>query len=214
MTSKREPILIAAIIAIIIAWVVLETCRKNNKSIPEKPTITQPKEVKVQRANIEAAGRSKDDSLKSVADKWKKEALTNKAKLAAAQNQVNGLLVDLGWYEDQTSDSATIRNDYEIETEVIIAHLVVANKYKDSVANATIRNQDSTIQATEHRLAQKDSLYAQSRLLFDKSLADQEKLIDYSKKLKKQVRKKNFGNIVWKVVAGGAILLLANEKLK
>lgn len=193
--------------------IVFDKCGRDK--IPVSTTkITPPKETVKKVEKDELSGNKTNDSLQRIVDSTQRSNKHLKGELKESQAYVEELLQDISNEFDQQNDTNAIQNDYEANTREVIGHLKAANKYKDSVANALIRGQDSVIAKKDYQLSAKDSLYSKLRSNFDYTISQETALISLNKQLTKKVRAKKFGNVVWKVAAIGLGTLFLNEKLK
>jgi hypothetical protein len=204
MITKNK-VIVALVAIIIIMCFCFKMC---NRPAPVKPSTPTVKEQKDNRTKIEKDDKRVQDSLNKKIDSLTTQSKVLKKGLKNAQEYVNVLLNGMSEKTDTTTDYI------ECITYEEVAHLIVANKEKDSLANATISTLDSVIANQTHKLTAKDTLYNRLGRYFDEALINQTKLQSYSKQLEKQVKRKKAANVVWKVVAVAGGLFILNEKIK
>ncbi len=169
----------------------------------DKPDITPPSQMVDTVIKYEVVYKKLDDSLMSVINRRDAELATLKPELKTAKGEVARL------YEAFDNKYGNVNNDYEdgkgAELREWKRLLKEATGKADSLCQTGMALQDSTIAAQRAQISARDSLYVVLRGVFDKGIAQQNTLINYSKQLERQVSKRKIQSVVWKVVAAGAI---------
>lgn len=172
-------------------------------SKPEPPAIkTETKEViKIVKADSVQIKKT-IDSLKKIGQILSKEIKETKNDLKTAEALVVELLNDA---------SVIIDSSGKEELHYQLSILKAANAAKDSLCNSTIAAQDSVISNQLNQLAAQEELNSKIRQSFNQVVANDQAKEKYIKQLKKQVKQKKFGNVVWKIAAGAAgVVILKN----
>lgn len=213
--KNNNQLIIGLVIGFFIGLLVIKAC--NTTSIKE-PVITSTKEIKQEIIKEE----DHTDELISVLD-----GDINKL------NKKSSLLKDsLVKYKEYMSEldlqNETLRiNFQEMEQEYsenfydAVTDYISNNSEKDTVCKKTIQNleeqvliKDSIIFKKDSIIVIKDSLNSKYKNYLTLSLNQQNKLLDYSKQLKKEITKQKTNNILWKagtiIVAG----LIIKQQLK
>lgn len=191
-------------IGVIIGAILFSTC----KSKVDAPVIISTKEIKKDIAKAEDNYKQKFDSLlaKETALKSQSTNLTNKLITEIATRKQAEKLLDI-WVSD-------LPDTVKIEVEKKI------NDYEDLVFESEntcidlVANLNNQIAVKDTMLIAKDSLYSAIKRSLNLSLIQTDKLIDYSKQLQKQVKRKKAGEFVWKAVSFGLAAILVKQSLK
>lgn len=191
-------------IGVIIGATLFSTC----KSEVEIPIIVPTKEIKKEVAKVEANYKIKYDSLlvKELVLKSKEVNLTAKLKNEIASRKQAELLLNTAL--NILPDTVRIEvekqvSDYQISVDK------AENTCTDLVDNLTQQNL-----VKDSMLIVKDSLYSAIKHNIDLSLIQTDKVLDYSKQLKKEIKRKKAGAFVWKAVSIGLAGVLIQQSLK
>lgn len=173
---------------------------------PVAPVIDKPtKEVVKEVKRVSIVYRDIDSGYKKKFLEKSKEVGGLKSRLSSAEGMVNELLNDAG----QSIDTGTRA---ELHAQLDLMKQAVA--IKDSLCNQAIAGQDSLISIQAEQMVVKDEFNARLRESFNQVVSNEQAKDKYISQLKKQVRKKKFGNVVWKLAAGAAGAVILNGALK
>lgn len=193
------------------AWLLFKDCGKPTVKTPEPILVPIKDQVKTVENN-EAKSKKVIDSLNK--ENSKQVAIANdlKGKLKAEQNNSRLIERTLNAYLNQvTPEQPRDTNDYENN----VRDLITSSQRKDSLCNSLTTNLEGQIRLKDNVITEKDILYSRLRSSFDLSIAQQQTLIDYSKKLKKEIKAKNRSALVWKIISIGAgVFILQNQVRK
>lgn len=197
-----QRLLIVAMAITIFYLLIFRGCGKD----PVPPVIAKPTKTIVKEVNKDSLLQAnRNDSLTKEVVKWKDKAAVNAKDHKAAAAMVNSLLADATAAID-TSDHEQLRAQLKI--------LVQANAIKDSLCIAAISAQDSVISMQSEQISAQQEFNSRLRESFNQVVANEQAKDKYIGQLKKQVRKKKFGNTVWKIGAGVAGAIILNAALK
>lgn len=174
-------------------------------SKPQEPvTGTKTKEV-IKEVQADTTRFIKSiDSLKRIGQKLSKKVSETTTDLKTAESLVVELLNDA---------SVTIDSSGKEELHYQLSILKAANAAKDSLCNSVIAGQDSIIMNQAEQMIYKDSTIATFDLAFKQVVLNEKAKDKYIIQLKRQVRQKKFGNVVWKIAAGAAGLVILKNSL-
>jgi len=175
-------------------------------SKPQEPVIvTKTKEV-IKLVKEDSSRFVKSiDSLKKVGQNLSKKMAEVKDDLKTAEALVVELLNDA---------SVIIDSSGKEQLHYQLSVLKAANAAKDSLCNSVIAGQDSIIANQSEQLARQQEFNSALRASLNQVVANEQAKDKYISQLKKQVRQKKSGNIVWKIAAGAAGAVILNNALK
>lgn len=201
MTNKQFYTVL--ILGVLIAFVFLGVC---NRKVQHAPAITSLKEMVKEVANAENIYKKKYDSLQINYNKLK--SATSDIKLKLANEQINshnmGEVINHLLNSDSEKSIDLIKEDF--------SDYLNTNQTKDSLCNELAKSYEKQIANKDSVIVLKDTLYGKLRNSFDRSMEQNKTLTDYSKDLKKQIRREKITNFFWKaatVVAGVFIVKTA-----
>jgi len=190
-------ILLAGAIAVLI---LRSSC---NSPLPPAPVVIPVKEQVKQVEKNEEAGKKVIDSLQKILTIQAQTSSQLKQKLSQAQltaRQMEDIINN--WPKDSTEPCPPIQ-DY-----------ITNSRERDTICNRLIASHEKQLSLKDAMLAQKDTLYSQLRSSFNTAMDQQTILADYNSQLKKQLRRKKLGNIIWKGAAVAAVLFILKTAIK
>lgn len=194
------------IILILAGLLFLSIFLPDRCSKPVEPVIvTKTKEVIKLVKEDSSRFQKSIDSLKKVGQNLSKKMAEVKDDLKTAEALVVELLNDA---------SVIIDSSGKEELHYQLSILKAANAAKDSLCNSVIAGQDSIIMNQAEQMNYKDSTIATFDRAFKQVVLNEKTKDKYIGQLKKQVRQKKSGNIVWKIAAGAAGAVILNNALK
>ena len=191
---------IIALVAIIFLIVVFNGCG-DDKPLQIVKTVTHTIVQKVkadEKASIKIIDSLQERELELIGD-----VMEYKTSLANAEYIVNNLL-----------DNATVVIDSSNKDQLKhqLSILKKANTAKDSICYSVINTQDSMLSVKDEIIVERILLYSKLRNSFNQVVENEGVKDANIKTLKKQLRKKKFGTVVWKVAAGAAgVFILKNS---
>ena len=194
-------ILLAGVIAALILF--HGNCKK-----PVKPDVIPIKEqVKTVEDNT-AKEKKISDSLYKVNEKLKVDNASLVKSRAAAQSEIKRLATMLR--RVNTIAGALPDTSYmEDERRQLVDDLMGNVALSDSICDATLNNLQSQVSNLEKVITVKDTLIKQHLNSFHAAMVQQDILGQYNKELKRQLKKKQVTNFLWKGAAlvGGIFIL-------
>lgn len=201
--TKKDVTYFATILAILLfgAIVLPDRCTK-----PQEPVIvTKTKEV-IKEVQADTTRFKKSiDSLTKNEQKLKVSLTESKKKLHNANAMMQDFL---------DNSTVIIDSSSKDELKLMVANLTMVINAQDSACNEVIAGQDSIIMNQAEQLFYKDSLAASFERAFNQVVINNQAKEKYIKQLKKQVKQKKFGNVVWKIAAGAAGVVILKNALK
>jgi hypothetical protein len=194
---------IILMLACVIAAMILF---RGNCNKVEKPVVIPVKEQAAVVQKVEAKINPEVDKLKLEVNKLKEKEVKLVKSLSYLQSEnrrLGGIL--------QTVNTSTEYENityYEDQQEAI-NDLVENSAMSDSVCNAVVSNLQMQVEAKEGIIVYKDTLISTYKNSLATSYVQQDILADYSKQLKKQLKKKQVTSFLWKGAAliGGIFIL-------
>lgn len=205
--SKFKYYVLSGILGALVVALLFKQCSPT----PPVPKLVTPKEQVKQVEKNEVVAKVKFDSLNSEYLKLKEKANKTQQNLNALQNYARVIEQELSYSSGDVRDAEN--NEYTDNDSAhtqLINDLIANSKKRDTICNETIRYTTEQVVNRNQVISQKDSLYSQLRGSFNLAVAQQVVLLDNQKKLKKDLRKKKFGNWIWKA----ATLTLAGVLIK
>lgn len=205
--SKFKYYVLSGILGALVVALLFKQCSPT----PPVPKLVTPKEQVKQVEKNEGVAKVKFDSLNSEYLKLKEKANKTQQNLNALQNYARVIEQELSYSSGDVRDAEN--NEYTDNDSAhtqLINDLIANSKKRDTICNETIRYTTEQVVNRNQVISQKDSLYSQLRGSFNLAVAQQVVLLDNQKKLKKDLRKKKFGNWIWKA----ATLTLAGVLIK
>lgn len=194
------------IILILAGLLFLSIFLPDRCSKPVEPVIkTETKEVIKLVKEDSSRFQKSIDSLKKVGQNLSKKMAEVKDDLKAAEALVVELLNDA---------SVIIDSSGKEQLHYQLSVLKAANAAKDSLCNSVISWQDSIIANQSEQIARQDEFNSTLRTSLNQVVSNEQAKDKYISQLKKQVRQKKSGNIVWKIAAGAAGAVILNNALK
>ncbi len=194
---------IIAGLAIALALIIFFTC--NGKKV-EKPVVIDTKTQVIEEKKKEDNLRPKLDSALAIIKQ--RELSLSEMKQALIVTQTKNRTNATKATAIQPQQSTEPDNEYYSQQQAI-KDLVLSSEVADSLCNETVDSLTEQVEEYKHVGLLKDSLYFAAKDAFDKSIAQQNILQNYSKKLESKIKWTKAGKIAWKGVAiiGGLFIL-------
>lgn len=205
--SKFKYYVLSGILGALVVALLFKQCTPN----PLVPKLVTPKEQFKQVEKNEMVAKVKFDSLNYEYLKLKEKTNKTQQTLKDLQDYARVIEQELSYSSGDVRDAEN--NEYTDNDSAhtqLINDLIANSKKRDTICNETIRYTTEQVNNRNQVISQKDSLYSLLRGSFNLAVAKQVVLLDNQKKLKKDLRKKNFGNWIWKA----ATLTLAGVLIK
>lgn len=200
-TKSNNQLIIGLIIGFFIGLLVIKACN-TTKIIP--PIIIPTKVIKDSIRIDSSHFNNKIDSLNKKIDKEKLKSLDLKESYGSLK-QENRIL------ENYIKQLETDSNE---EFNNAVNDYIINNQKKDSLCDSLSVSYEKQSSLKDSIIVNKDSLIFRYKSYLSLSLNQQDKLLNYSKQLKKEITKQKTNNILWKagtiIVAG----LIIKQQLK
>lgn len=182
--------------------------------VPVKPSVSKKSvvEIKKEVAQSEVVHAKHIDSLKKKNTKLEEELAGTKKTLVTVKQQNHSLKVQVYALIDR-------RKEPTIQTQVIdsdcdslittVEYLMQSNTEKDSLYEVATLNVEEQLKNKDSTITLKDELYKSLKTSFEKSLSNQQQLINENKLLGRQVKKQKlkskFLSAVILIISGAAV---------
>lgn len=199
--NSNNQLIIGLIIGFFIGLLVIKACN-TTKIIP--PVIIPTKVIKDSIKIDSSHFNKKIDSLNKNIDKEKLKSSDLKEALGSLKQENRILENYIKQLEsDTTKESNNVVNDY-----------IENNQKKDNLCDSLLVSYENQLSLKDSIILNKDSLIFRYKNHLSLSLDQQDKLVNYSKQLNKEIKKQKTNNILWKagtiIVAG----LIIKQQLK
>lgn len=187
--------LTAALLIVLFFFTCNKKSEEKKKYIPVVATIE--KKVKFDSTQYHKS----IDSLQEIEANLYKKVYEQKGDLKTAQ----ALVVELLNQPPEYSDTAKLLAQIEI--------LKSANATKDSICNSTIVTQDSLIQEKENKYQASVEFQSKQRASINELINSNKEADNQIKSLTKQVKKQKANKVLYKIIAGVAIVYGVSKSL-
>lgn len=197
---------LAAIFFLLLILVFQLNC--NQKEIPA-PNVPKPEVIEKQVEVESKKSLQKIDSLEKANDSLENKLFVEKLNYSSHKRSALVTQAELRQrinYLDSSNKSNVVKitaEDYFTSIDDVI-----------SSCDSMIATYELTLNNKDSIIAQRDTLYGVLRRGFEKSINANKELFIYSNKLKKELKKKRTGNMLWKGIAIAAGLVLLNNATK
>jgi hypothetical protein len=162
-----------------------------------KPPVSQNSvvELKKEVAKSEVSYSKSFDSLKKESTRITRELTGTRETLAAAKKQNQVLTTKVYALIEKQKEQTFDESDNDTSCDSLITsveYLMQSSSDKDSLYDATVQNLEAQSKNKDSTIALKDNQYQNLKSSFDKSISNQQLLLDQNKLLGKQVRKQKF----------------------
>lgn len=144
------------------------------------------------------------DSIKKIELKWKNKYIQADGDLSLAEQQMNDML---------NSAEVIIDSSDNEELKAQLEELKALNEGKDILVHIAISSRDSLIQEKENKYLASLEFQSKQRQSINELINSNKASDSEIKHLNKQVRKQKANKVLYKVIAGAAIILAAKQSL-
>lgn len=182
--------------------------------VPVKPSVSKKSvvEVKKEVAQSELVYAGHIDSLKKKNTKLEQELVGTKKTLATVKQQNQSLKVQVYSLIDRVKEPSLPIQAFDSSCDSLITtveYLMQSSTEKDSLYEVVALNTEEQLKNKDSTITLKDEQYKNLKTSFEKSLSNQEQLIDENKLLGKQVKKQKlkskFLSAVILIISGAAV---------
>lgn len=172
---------------------------------PIKPPVSKQSvvELKKEVAQAEVSYSKTFDSLKKKSIKLESELAGTKKTLAEAKRKNQSLTTQVYALIDKQKEQVfdEIEGDTSCDSLITtVEYLMQSSSQKDSLYDETVLNLEDQLKNKDSTIAMKDEQYRNLKSSFDKSLSNQQLLLDENKLLGKQVKKQKLKSKVLSAV--------------